>query len=272
MSRKWGVFVIAVVVALALCAWWIAATKSPAWVQWQFVIVEFLLIALCIVANAGRVDGILIDDRNRISLSRFQWVVWLVLILGAYFLESIWNTSQNLAFPVIQTQLLALLGISGGTAVVSNLISENKKTTAPPPAMPVQAPVSAEPANPPTRMSSTSGPMAIAGAPPPPPATHRVVGALAANATTVEASWSDLFLGDEEATYRSVDISRLQKLIITVLLAVIYLTYLWAKLAEAKAGTALAMPTFGDDTNGFLWLLGISHGAYLAQKATPKPT
>jgi hypothetical protein len=64
----------------------------------------------------------------------------------------------------------------------------------------------------------------------------------------------------------------LQKLIITVLLAVIYLTYLWAKLAEAKAGTALAMPTFGDDTNGFLWLLGISHGAYLAQKATPKPT
>jgi len=157
MSRKWGVFVIAVVVALALCAWWIAATKSPAWVQWQFVIVEFLLIALCIVAglmvNAGRVDGILIDDRNRISLSRFQWVVWLVLILGAYFLESIWNTSQNLAFPVIQTQLLALLGISGGTAVVSNLISENKKTTAPPPAMPVQAPVSAEPANPPTRLT-----------------------------------------------------------------------------------------------------------------------
>ncbi len=198
-------------------------------------------------------------------------MVWLVLILGAYFTESIWNTSQNLTFPVIQTQLLALLGISSGSAVVSNVITENKKTTPPPAAMPVQAPVAAAPGNPTTRMSATTGPMVVAAAPPPPPASHRVVGALAANDTAKVASWSDLFLGDEEATYRTVDISRLQKLVITVLLGAIYLTYLWTELGKAAAGAALAMPTFGDDTNGFLWLLGISHGAYLAQKATPKP-
>ena len=42
-----------------------------------------------------RIDGILIDDRNRVSLSRFQWVVWLLLILGSYFTEMIWNISQG---------------------------------------------------------------------------------------------------------------------------------------------------------------------------------
>jgi hypothetical protein len=238
------------------------------------VVVELVLIGLCLVAGLmvhSRIDGILIDDRNRISLSRFQWVVWLVLILGAYFTESIWNRSQNLAFPIIQTQLLALLGISSGSAVVSNVIAENKKTTPSPAAVPVQAPVAAAPGNPVTRMSLTTGPMVVAAPPPLPPTTHRVVGALAANDAPKVASWSDLFLGDEEATYRTVDISRLQKLVITVLLAGIYLTYLWTELGKATGGAALAMPTFGDDTNGFLWLLGISHGAYLAQKATPKP-
>lgn len=273
-DKKWGWFTVLFVLALAVCAWWIAVTKDPAVVRCQFVVVELMLIGLCVVAGLmvhSRIDGILIDDRNRISLSRFQWVVWLVLILGAYFTESIWNTSQNLALPIIQTQLLALLGISSGSAVVSNVIAENKKTTPPPAAVPVQAPVAAAPGNPTTRMSATNGPMVVAAAPPPPPATHRVVGALAANSTAGVASWSDLFLGDEEATYRTVDISRLQKLVITVLLAAIYLTYLWTELGKATIGTALAMPTFGDDSNGFLWLLGISHGAYLAQKATPKP-
>jgi hypothetical protein len=273
-DKRWGWFTVLFVLGLAVCAWWVAVTKNPALVRCQFVVVELVLIGLCVVAGLmvhSRIDGILINDRNRLSLSRFQWVVWLVLILGTYFVESIWNTSQNLAFPIIQTQLLALLGISSGSAVASNVIAENKKTTPPPAAVPVQAPVAAAPANPATRMSATTGAMVVAGAPPPPPASHRMVGALAANDAPVVASWSDLFMGDEEATYRTVDISRLQKLVITVLLATIYLTYLWTELGKATSGTALAMPTFGDDSNGFLWLLGISHGAYLAQKATPKP-
>jgi hypothetical protein len=272
-NEGWGWLVVAFVFALAICAWWIAAKADPTWLRTQFLVVEAVLVGLCMVAGImihSRVDGILIDDRNRISLSRFQWVVWLILILGSYFAEVIWNITQGTAFPVIQTQLLALLGISSGTAVVSNVITENKKTTPPPPAMPAEAP-SAGGSGPTTRTTVSSGPMVAATAPPAPPATHRTVGSMAANSAPVVASWRDLFLGDEEATYRTVDISRLQKLIITVLLAAVYVTFLWTALGKAAPGLGLAMPTFGDDTNGFLWLLGISHGAYLAQKTTPKP-
>ena len=272
-NRSWGWLVVAFVLALAICAWWIAAKADPTWVRIQFLVVEAVLIGLCIIAGLMihcRIDGILIDDRNRISLSRFQWVVWLLLILGSYFTEMIWNISQGAAFPVIQTQLLALLGISSGTAVMSNVITENKKSAPPPPALPTQAPVAGG-SGPATRTTISSGPMVAASAPPPPPSTHRAVGSMAANSDPEVASWRDLFLGDEEATYRTVDISRLQKLIITVLLAAVFVTYLWSALSKAAAGAGLAMPTFGDDSNGFLWLLGISHGAYLAQKATPKP-
>jgi hypothetical protein len=272
-TRVWGWVTFAFVFFLAIGAWWIAAFKDATLIRTQFLFVEAILIGLCVTAGLmihNRVDGILIDDRNRISLSRFQWVVWLVLILGCYFAEVIWNVTQNQAFPVIQTQLLALLGISSGTAVVSNVITENKKTTPPPPAVPTQAPTNTT-TTPNARSTISSGPMTTASAPPPPPATHRAIGAMAANSEPKVASWRDLFLGDEEATYRTVDISRLQKLIITVLLAAVFVTCLWSELGKAAVGAGLKMPTFGDDTNGFLWLLGISHGAYLAQKATPKP-
>jgi hypothetical protein len=277
MDRKWGLLTVAFVLALAVCAWWIAITapsKDAGLLKWQFVVVELVLVALCIFAGLlvnSRMDGILIDDRNKISLSRFQWVVWVILILGGYYAEAIWNMSNGFSFPVIQTQLLALLGISSGSAVVSNIITDSKKATPP-----TTAPVVAAPAAP-----------AAAGAPAPaavpaPAALHADpaviarsplrVGSMVANTTAVQASWRDMFVGDEVATDQTVDISRLQKLIITILLAAAFMTFLWKALGDVGAAKGLLMPSFGEDSTGFLWLLGISHGAYLAQKAAPKAT
>ena len=34
---------------------------------------------------AGRADGILINEKNVMSLSRFQMAIWTILVLGAYF-------------------------------------------------------------------------------------------------------------------------------------------------------------------------------------------
>ena len=87
------------------------------------------------------------------------------------------------------------------------------------------------------------------------------------NRQVSEASWSDLFLGEEVANRYVVDISRLQKLIITVLLVVAYVGWLWSDLTTKKTFTA--MPQV-DENGTFIWLLGISHAAYLAYKSTPK--
>jgi hypothetical protein len=93
------------------------------------------------------------------------------------------------------------------------------------------------------------------------------VGAIDVNREVKEASWSDLYLGEEVANRYGVDISRLQKLIITVLLVVAYVGWLWDDLTSKK--TFSAMPQV-DDNGTFIWLVGISHAAYLAYKRTPK--
>jgi hypothetical protein len=117
-------------------------------------------------------------------------------------------------------------------------------------------------------------------APPPPDnpsiGTPTNVGLIDANVDPSEASWADLYLGDEVANRDVVDISRLQKLIVTVLLVMTYVQLLWFHLMgdlTDKSGKLITdghftnMPQVGDT---FIWLLGISHGAYLAYKAVPK--
>jgi heme/copper-type cytochrome/quinol oxidase subunit 3 len=62
----------------------------------------------------------------------------------------------------------------------------------------------------------------------------------------------------------------LQQLVITVLLGIAFITLQWSALAKPGAA-GLQLPTF-DENSSFLWLLGLSHAAYLAYKApTKKP-
>jgi hypothetical protein len=256
MLGKWGLLTLAFLLALAACAFWIDAmgpSPKPSVVRLQFVVVLLVLLGLCVAAGMivyGRIDGILIDERNRVSLARFQWVLWFLVILAGYFTEAIWNAAKEADLPTIQNQLLALLGITSGSAVISSLITDAKKATPPPVAAVVGTPANATA--------------------PPRPCPECQVGAMACHAGPENASWSDLYTGEEAGNFGVVDVSRLQKLVVTILLVMAFVVFLWGKLGEAATATALAMPSF-DENGSFLWLLGISHAAYLAQKATPKP-
>jgi hypothetical protein len=162
--------------------------------------------------------------------------------LGGYFVECFANVAAGQSFPTIQPQLLILLGIVSASPVISNMITDAKKQ------LPVPSP------------QKTVQPMSRGDAP-------DQVGAMDVNIQVKEASWSDLYLGEEVANRYVVDISRLQKLIITVLLVVAYVAWLWNDLTTNK--TFSAMPQV-DENGTFVWLLGISHAAYLAYKSTPK--
>ena len=262
-QRRWSLFTIALLLALVAAAGWILlggndATKPNLQAQWIFVAV--ILTAFSALSGfliKGRLDGILIDERNRVSLSRLQWITWFIILLGGYFTEAVWNSAHGGAYPTMQEELFILLGIVSASAITSNLIIDTKKTDLPtPPAQ--QLP---------------GQPQLLAPAPPLQPGQPGQIGRIDCNATVAEASWADLFMGEEVANRNVVDISRLQKLVITVLLAITYIKLLWDVLGNTVAGVSdtkgavLNMPPVNST---FLWLLGISHAAYLAYKATPK--
>jgi len=68
----------------------------------------------------------------------------------------------------------------------------------------------------------------------------------------------------------------LQKLVVTILLLMTYIQMLWTRLGSDLvdgAGKSLKEGYFANMPQvdqSFLWLLGISHAAYLASKASPK--
>jgi hypothetical protein len=92
-----------------------------------------------------------------------------------------------------------------------------------------------------------------------------------------QASWADLFMGEAEGDKNTLDISRLQHLVITGLLVGAYITLL-VEYTRNVSGQAIMLawetgaPVFAsmppvDGT--FVGLLVLSHGAYLAFKALP---
>jgi hypothetical protein len=86
--------------------------------------------------------------------------------------------------------------------------------------------------------------------------------------SAAQASWNDLFRGNEISNYSQVDMGKVQMFFFTV---IILLAYGAAVAALLRSGTAMlnplgiGYPPFSDSLNA---LLGISHGAYLTSKAT----
>jgi hypothetical protein len=69
--------------------------------------------------------GVLIDQRNKISLSRFQLVLWSLLVISAIVTEGTINAFSGQCNPLglaIPNELWILLGLSGGTAVAAPVV------------------------------------------------------------------------------------------------------------------------------------------------------
>ena len=102
------------------------------------------LILLILLALAGREvnglwAGVLIDSRNKISLSRLQITLWTVMVLSAFLTMALprvvamtgkgatltQQQALDISFP---EQLILAMGISAVSFAGSNLIQSNKKT------------------------------------------------------------------------------------------------------------------------------------------------
>jgi len=123
-----------VVVLLAAGPWLAREQPVLGWLLSLAFLMAFMLISGYSIT--GKWLGALIDDRNVISLARFQMAVWTGLLLSAFLAAALLNLSlgQNNATEIhIAKELWALMGISSTSLVASPLIlstKENKDASA----------------------------------------------------------------------------------------------------------------------------------------------
>lgn len=69
--------------------------------------------------------GVLIDQRNKITLSRFQLVLWTLLVVATIIVEGMLNAIWGVKGPLdlaVPHQLWILLGLSSGSAVAAPIV------------------------------------------------------------------------------------------------------------------------------------------------------
>lgn len=223
--------------------------------QWAWVLGLSLLLLLCLLIGewlSKMAMGIFISERNLISLSRLQMVAWSVVIFSAYLIGIIQRIVHAVPNPFaleIDPYLWSVLGISTASFVGTPLVLSPK-------------------------MDTKASPGAITTAAnllqqPPGEVQQCAIGKLYSNPSPKDARFSDIFQGDEIGNTAQVDVSKVQMVIITVLLIGAYAVDLWAKLGSAGDFKAFTMPTFSASQ---LQLLGVSHAGYLVFKAVNHTT
>jgi hypothetical protein len=218
----------------------------PEW-TWAVTILLLLLVIAVVGASVnGRPDGVIIDNRNRVSLSKFQATLWTVLVLSAVIVAAsakAYATMGGAALALgIPPELLIAMGISSASLAATPFIL-NLKSGGP----------TVELLRDQTTGSLSAGPDQIV-------AKGRVFG----RAGAAGASWADMFRGDEISNAASPDLGKIQQFIVSVGLVTLYGGMLWARFSDGRI--LQSFPPLGDE---FIWLLGISHASYLVYKAVP---
>jgi len=201
---------------------------------------------------SGRPLGVLVNERNLMSLSRFQMVSWTVLLLSAFFaivLKRLSVLSSNPAASPLNVsmdpRLWALMGISATSLVGTPLLLSAKASQAPAPNAVAKA---AQALNEPAADIQANS-----------------QGTLYSNAHISDAAVTDMFQGDEIGNTAYVDVSKVQMFYVTVVAIVAYSYALYSVISHIYPQEGFAMPV---PSSALVALLGISNAAYLTSKTT----
>ncbi len=201
-------------------------------------------------ALTGSALGFALSGQNRYSLSRAQVTAWTIVVFGTLLGFAEWNLIAHPGEALsidIPNPVLAMLGISIFAAVAAPAITSVK----------AQATQATD-----DQLATAKARSAVAGQPEP---TLRAVGPVVANEHPSNASWRDLFTGDDVSVAGLVDISKLQQAALTVIILAIYFAMAMRSFNSGKAISTL--PEVGESA---AYLLAISNAGYLAYKAVPK--
>lgn len=252
--QRWHTLSLLVIIVGVLLGGWLIARASP---LWAWIAVMILLTAFLSIAGRGVTGfwwGALIDDRNMMSLSRLQIVLWMIVVLSGFLAAAMANIAAATGQPPltiqVPQQLWLLMGISTASLVASPLIRSAKRAGVP------------------SRQQAEAGFRAMAqqrGI-----AVERASEFVTARGFEVvnrepeQADWPDLVKGEEVGNFTYLDLGKVQNLFFTLVLIIAYAVALGARLADG--GFIESLPPL--DT-GMVTLLGISHAGYLIYKAVP---
>lgn len=214
-----------------------------------FLVGMLTIVALMVstgFAIMGRLDGILINSRNLVSLSRFQAALWTVVLLPGWIAMVAAGIMNEAADPLaveIPGSLLAIIGVSG-LSLVGTRAAINSKAK--------RAPGAGEAARAVKDLADGTKTEEI---------TENRRGTAFANPSISDARFTDMFEGDEVGNAAHVDLSKVQMFVFTL---VAVLAYVVAVQAAIAAGELSSLPMVSE---GLAAILGISHAGYLATKA-----
>lgn len=226
---------------------------------WSAVVLFLLIGGLLLARNSDmlRESGPVPPggERKAYSLSRVQLATWTFLVLTSYLFIGLVTGDYTTS---ITDSVLALMGISAGTAIGSSIIDSNRSLT-PVPATTVVAPAvvvqpaaggQAAAADPPVPAGQ---PGAVAGNVPAVAVTQQLPALLVVQPAprTTGKWWLDI-LTDQDG----VNFHRFQMAAWTLVLGIVFLRQVYNELA---------MPEFSPS---LLMLIGISSGTYLGLKVT----
>ncbi len=263
-------------ILFSIAAMLLVTMLLPAWFsQWFWIWMLNMALMFVIAGVIGlSIKGstgfwaIFVDYRRMVSLSRFQIVLWTIVILSAFWTvaigrvgDSIRNpagyqcTSQNattcsaplaLTLPPI---LWALMGISITSSVASPLIKEEKdrrKTAAADTAIAL-------------RNADTNDAIKTAAA-------NKADGErLFRKGPDLNPEFADMFHGESNETKNFVDIAKVQNFFFTLVALAAYVAAIGAALSQVHS-IALFFQ-FPPIDQSLVTILGISHAGYLTSKA-----
>jgi len=272
--RLIGAGILVVLVGLgAFAEWGLTKGAVETWTPTAWLLNAATIVVLMMLVGwqvNGRPDGLLIDNRNRVSLSRFQAAAWTVLVLSGLATAVAFNLNhlaQALADQTnaackggvtavackdlvpgaleitIPNELLIAMGISAASLVATPAILSLKSQDDP-----LQQDV----------VDASNAGLAPNGV--------SNVGKVFARNDPKDASWTDMFRGEEVGNVDSPDLSKVQQFLITLILLAVYAAALW----RAFVGPTSSFTSLPAIDGQFIWLMGISHAGYLAYKAAPQ--
>lgn len=228
-----------------------AGLLLPALPAWGVTLV--LLAAILAVAGRGVTGlwyGVLIDDRNMVSLSRLQMTLWTLLVLAGILAAGLHNVAaggaENALNIDIPSELWLLMGISTASLVASPLIRSTKRDHQPAP-------------------QERERTLALLSAQRDAAVRVATRGLELVNLQPEDSRWSDLYRGEEVGNAAQVDLGKVQNLFFTLILVLVYGAALGSMLGDG--GQIGAFPALDE---GMITLLGISHAGYLTLKAVPQ--
>lgn len=247
--------------------------------NWALVLVSMIVFTIVLGKRSnGRMPGILIDSRRLMSLSRFQTVIWTIVVLSSYLtivLERIHASAAPFAYNAtlnstllndpglaaklaitdplgvgIDWQLWAIMGISTVSLVGTPLILDRKEAK-----KPADNVIGDTVKDIKTNKAQDETVDKI---------KENSAGTVYANETICDAQFTDIFEGDELGNTAFIDLSKVQMFLFTIVAIFAYMFQIYVTIRHTHPAFITSLPVLSE---GLIAILLVSHAGYLTNKS-----